>query len=180
MSETVPEQSPQAAGRSSPKEQFLRGYDREHAITMKVLRAYPSDQLDLRPHPRSKTARELAFIFVLERGLGKKVFNDEFAKGVPGGPMPEPPESWDAMLEALEGAHREFRQLVADAPDEKLLQNVKFLTAPKTLGDVSLIDFLWFLVSDQIHHRGQFSVYLRMAGGKVPSIYGPSGDEPWM
>jgi len=24
------------------------------------------------------------------------------------------------------------------------------------------------------------SVYLRMAGGKVPSIYGPSADEPWM
>ena len=29
---------------------------------------------------------------------------------------------------------------------------------------------------DQIHHRGQFSIYLRMAGGKVPSIYGPSAD----
>ena len=32
---------------------------------------------------------------------------------------------------------------------------------------------------DQIHHRGQLSVYLRMAGGSVPSIYGPSADEPW-
>jgi uncharacterized damage-inducible protein DinB len=44
---------------------------------------------------------------------------------------------------------------------------------------VPKIDFLWFLLCDQIHHRGQLSVYLRMAGGKVPSIYGPSGDEPW-
>jgi hypothetical protein len=25
----------------------------------------------------------------------------------------------------------------------------------------------------------QFSIYLRMADGKVPSIYGPSADEPW-
>lgn len=25
----------------------------------------------------------------------------------------------------------------------------------------------------------ELSVYLRMADGKVPSIYGPSGDEPW-
>ena len=33
---------------------------------------------------------------------------------------------------------------------------------------------------DDVHHRGQLSVYLRMAGGKVPSIYGPSHDEPWM
>ena len=30
---------------------------------------------------------------------------------------------------------------------------------------------------DEAHHRGQLTVYLRLAGGKVPSIYGPSGDE---
>jgi len=41
------------------------------------------------------------------------------------------------------------------------------------------MDFLWFLLMDMVHHRGQFSVYLRMADGKVPSIYGPSADEPW-
>jgi len=35
------------------------------------------------------------------------------------------------------------------------------------------------MLDDQIHHRGQLSVYVRMAGGKVPSIYGPSADEPW-
>ncbi len=34
-------------------------------------------------------------------------------------------------------------------------------------------------VMDSVHHRGQFSVYLRLVGAKVPSIYGPSGDEPW-
>jgi uncharacterized damage-inducible protein DinB len=28
-----------------------------------------------------------------------------------------------------------------------------------------------------IHHRGQLSAYLRPMGSKVPSIYGPSGDE---
>jgi hypothetical protein len=27
---------------------------------------------------------------------------------------------------------------------------------------------------------GQLSVYLRMSDGTMPSIYGPSGDEPWM
>jgi uncharacterized damage-inducible protein DinB len=47
------------------------------------------------------------------------------------------------------------------------------------MGDVRRQDFLWMMLNDMIHHRGQFSVYLRMAGGKVPSIYGPSKDEPW-
>ena len=27
-----------------------------------------------------------------------------------------------------------------------------------------------------IHHRGQLSSYIRPMGGKVPGIYGPSGD----
>jgi uncharacterized damage-inducible protein DinB len=29
------------------------------------------------------------------------------------------------------------------------------------------------MLLDSIHHRGQLSVYVRMTGGKVPSIYGP-------
>jgi len=32
---------------------------------------------------------------------------------------------------------------------------------------------------DHVHHRGQLSVYMRMLDAKVPSIYGPSADEPW-
>ena len=31
---------------------------------------------------------------------------------------------------------------------------------------------------DHIHHRGQISVYMRLAGAKLPSIYGPTADEP--
>ena len=53
-------------------------------------------------------------------------------------------------------------------------------TGPKTMGEIPRKEWIWFLLHDQIHHRGQFSVYLRMVDGKVPSIYGPSGDEPWM
>jgi uncharacterized damage-inducible protein DinB len=44
---------------------------------------------------------------------------------------------------------------------------------------VPVSDILWIMLMDSIHHRGQLSVYVRMAGGKVPSIYGPSADEPW-
>jgi uncharacterized damage-inducible protein DinB len=31
---------------------------------------------------------------------------------------------------------------------------------------------------DQVHDRGQLTIYLRQAVGKVPSIYGPSDDQP--
>jgi len=36
---------------------------------------------------------------------------------------------------------------------------------------------LWIALFDFIHHRGQLTTYIRPMGGKVPSIYGPSGDD---
>ena len=30
-----------------------------------------------------------------------------------------------------------------------------------------------------IHHRGQLTVYLRLVDVPVPSMYGPTADEPW-
>jgi uncharacterized damage-inducible protein DinB len=162
------------------KQHFLDAYDREHETTMRVLRNYPEDKLELRPHPKLKTARELAWNFVLERYLGAKVWTDEFAKTGPTGNAPKAPEQWSDFMTALEKAHVEFRDLIAAAPDSALTENVHFFKGPKTMGEISRLDWLWFLLGDQIHHRGQFSVYLRMAEGKVPAIYGPSGDEPWI
>lgn len=164
----------------TPKQQFLDAYEREHATTMKVLRAYPEDKLDLQPHPKCKTARDLAWIFVLERRLGTGLFNDAFAQGVPAGQKPPaPPESWQELLEALEKAHKDFADLVSSFSDEQMHEQVTFFTGPKQLGKFTRSEAAWFLLHDQIHHRGQFSIYLRMADAKVPSIYGPSGDEPW-
>lgn len=163
----------------SAKQQYLEAYDTEHATTMRVLRAFPKDKLDLRPHPKLKTARELAWVFVLERYLASRVYNDEIAKGVAGKP-PQAPQDWDELLAALEKAHQDERKLVESATDQDLEKNVHFFVAPKTMGDYTRLRFLWFLLHDQIHHRGQFSVYLRMADGKVPSIYGATADEPWV
>jgi uncharacterized damage-inducible protein DinB len=36
---------------------------------------------------------------------------------------------------------------------------------------------LWVLLIHQTHHRGQMTVLMRMAGLKVPGIYGPSKEE---
>ena len=168
---------------TSPRalQQFLDTYEREHRTTMRVLRAFPADQAEMRPHPTCKSARELAWIFVVERGLGRHVvIDDAFANGGPKGGMPEPPAKWEDILSALEKEHIAFAAEVRKLAPEQLASTVKFFVAPKTLGDVPRMEFLWFLLHDQIHHRGQFSVYLRMTGSKVPSIYGPSKDEPWM
>jgi uncharacterized damage-inducible protein DinB len=164
---------------TSGKEQFLGAYDREHEKTVRVLRAYPPEKIDLKPHPSLKTARELAWTFVLERALGTRVFHDEFAKGVPAGKPAEAPKTWDELLRALEMASKDYRELIRSASDEDMNGKVHFFVAPKTMGEFTRLEWVWFLLHDEIHHRGQFSLYLRMAGAKVPSIYGPTKDEPW-
>ena len=163
------------------KQQFLDTYEHEHEITRRVLAAYPADQLELRPHPKLKNARELAWVFAMERGLGTKIWKDVFANGMPkdAPPPPKAPEDWNEVLEGIEKAHREFHDLVAATSDEDFHGTVHFFTGPKKIGPMTRKDVAWFLLHDEIHHRGQLSVYLRMSDAKVPSIYGPSGDEQW-
>ncbi len=178
----TPTSSPAAGVMPSPRQQFLDAYEREHAITMRILRAYPPDKAELRPHPKLKTARELAYIFTQECGLGIAGLNDAFGKGASAasGPSSPPvPEKWEDVVSALEAAHVSYRKVFESFTDAQLLEPIKFYGAPKTLVDYSRLQFAWFLLSDQIHHRGQLSVYLRMADAKVPSIYGPTADEPW-
>lgn len=162
------------------KQSFLDANEKEHAITMKVLRAYPADRLDFSPGGGCRTARELAWVFVLERGLGEAVFHDRLGELTGSGETPAPPESWDDLLAALEAAHRRYADMVRATPAGEFSRKVRFFTGPGTMGEYGRMEWLWFLLHDEIHHRGQFSVYLRLAGGKVPSIYGPSSDEPWV
>jgi uncharacterized damage-inducible protein DinB len=162
----------------TPKRQFLDAYAEEHVRTMKVLHAFPPEKSELRPHPKLKSARELAWVFTIERGLGTAVLNDALAHGAPGA-MPPTPATWQEVLAAFEKAHHDFGKLVEGFDEHSLLHTVKFFEGPGKMGDWPRIRFLWFLLCDEIHHRGQFSIYLRLADAKVPSIYGPSADEPW-
>ena len=160
-------------------EQFLGPFEREVATTLKVLRAYPDDKLDLKPAEMSKTAQQLAWLFVAEMGMLKTAVTTGFDWSKPLGGGPKPPGTMAEIVAALDAGHKELARVLRETPEDQLPKTVRFFVAPKTMGDIPTFDFLWFLLHDHIHHRGQFSIYLRMAGGKVPSIYGPTADEPW-
>src|SRR5260370_38468362 len=68
---------------------------------------------------------------------------------------------------AVERSHHKVGEALKTAEDAKLEGSVRFFVAPKTLGDYPTMEFLWYLLFDHVHHRGQLSVYLRMVG-KVP------------
>lgn len=159
------------------KEAFLTAWEREAAVTLKVLRAFPPDQADFRPVPTTRSAKELAWAFVFDGIAGSQGIEGELKFPPPN--MPPVPDTWHALVGEVERACRVIADAVRKVGEPQLNTTVKFMTGPKQMSDVRRLDFLWFLLNDMIHHRGQFSVYLRMVGGKVPAIYGPSADERW-
>ena len=160
----------------NPKEQFADVYAREHVTTLKVLRAFPADRADYKPHERSNSALQLAWTFVVENNIALAALKGPLKLG---GAFPPPPATLGEVIAAYEASAKELMETLARTPDSRLSETIQFPTGPGKIGDYPVIDFLWFMFMDSIHHRGQLSVYVRCAGGKVPSIYGPSADEPW-
>jgi uncharacterized damage-inducible protein DinB len=158
------------------KDHFLQAFERECQTTLKVLKALPEDKSDFTPHPKLRSAKDLAWTFVAEQGLSDHAMagSMNFA-----GSMPPPPDKLSEVIRAFEKTSRETMDKVSKAGDDTLNRTIQFPAGPGRMADVRVQDVLWFCLNDQIHHRGQLSVYVRMTGGKVPSIYGPTADEPW-
>ncbi len=162
---------------ATEKDMFLQAFERESATTLKLLKAYPANKGEFKPHEKSRTAKELAWTFVTEQGMVDMALkgNIDFSQ-----PTPKAPPTYAEAVTAFEKACRETSTKVSKASEDDLNRPMKFPVGPGKLGDFRSADVMWMSLMDQIHHRGQFSVYLRMAGAKVPSIYGPTADEPWM
>jgi uncharacterized damage-inducible protein DinB len=92
-------------------------------------------------------------------------------------PPPPAPAGLAESIAAFEKAHHELGDRLAQVDDARWERKVKFLVNGKPVMEESMGEFFWMTLLDAIHHRGQLSVYIRPMGGKVPSIYGPSGDD---
>ncbi len=159
------------------RDMYLMNFEREYQTTLKCLKAYPAAKSELKPAEKSKSARELGFMLAMGQMVAGVVAT---TTEILAAPDVKAPATWAEVLGAFEHAHAD-----SVAKLEKLSEaefNAPFKVASGPGGQTTTMrraDALWFFATDQVHHRGQFSVYLRIAGGKVPSIYGPSADEPW-
>ncbi|HEY6191838.1 MAG TPA: DinB family protein [Bacteroidota bacterium] len=159
------------------KDQFIQAWEREFQTTLKVLKEYPADKLAMKPAEKSRTAKDLAWTFVTEEMAmigGTLKGNIDFQN------LPQAPATLQEIISSYEQTHTGMVEKIRQMPEAEFNNMIKFPTGPKQVGDMRKADVLWSSIMDSVHHRGQLSVYLRIAGGRVPSIYGPSADEPWM
>jgi uncharacterized damage-inducible protein DinB len=165
------------ATRPSEKEVYKTTFKQEMPITMKVLRAYPSEKGSYKPHAGNNTATQIAWTFVIENNIAMAALKGPLKFD---GGFPPAPAQFDEIISMYEKSSRQLLDAMTGISDDRLNEKIAFPSGPKQMGEIRVMDFLWMMLFDSIHHRGQLSVYIRPAGGKVPSIYGPSGDEPWM
>lgn len=166
------------ATKRGPKKHFLEAFAREYQRTLRLLQAFPPGKEDFKPHEKSNTARELTFTLARGAALMTKALTTGFDWSNPAAPPPAPASMAEAIA-AFESQYARLVETLSGIDEAKLDETVQFFVAPKTLGDFTKMDFLWMILFDHIHHRGQLSVYLRLLDAKVPSIYGPTADEPW-
>ena len=143
----------------------------ELPLFIEVLEALPEDELDYKPAERSPSAKEVAS--VMTRQL--KSCNEIIKDGKTEWKNSEPPE-WAELLENFEGWSRELIDNAAAMSDDDWNRKAEFYYQGKLMKNDPVRPFLWAMLFDEIHHRGQLMAYLRPMGGKVPAVYGPSAD----
>lgn len=152
------------------KDDLIRLYESETKTTAKVIRAVPVDKLEFKVHDKSMDNKA-----VIKMLGAEMVMAVSFLKGE------EPKEYSDLVpdFDSVEAGAVQYEAKVSE-----------FLEALKATSEDDLdqkfdmwgmnarrADFVFMLMLDMIHHRGQLSVYVRLSGGLVPSIYGPSADD---
>jgi len=161
---------------ATEKEMFIQTHEREVQTTLKLLRAFPPTRADFKPHEKSNSAMALAWTFAAEQKMASGAIDGD----LPFGKMGTPPSTFEDNIALFESGARSLAKRVADTPEDTLNRMMPFPSGPGTMGEMRRMDVIWQTLMDQVHHRGQLSVYLRLVGAKVPSIYGPTADEPWM
>ncbi|MDB5322273.1 MAG: DinB family protein [Phycisphaerales bacterium] len=157
---------------------MLAEFEHEARITRKFLERIPQDKLGWKPHEKSHTAGELALhIANVPGSVVRSAQVDE-------SPLPDfaalfkQPATVQDILSGHEKSIETVREILPTMDDARLMTNWSGMRDGKPVMTMPKVVFLRsIMLNHWIQHRGQLGVYLRLVGAKVPSSYGPSGDE---
>ena len=157
------------------REHYIQCLASEVPTFIKVMKAVPPDQASYKPHPRSTAAGDLVWLLAAELQDACELIDHGEVNYVPK-PAPGIADSvaaYEKNAEALKARLAKLDDAQWDSPARLKMDG-------KVLWETALGDMLFGFLFDAVHHRGQLSSYLRPMGAKVPSIYGPSADDPGM
>ena len=162
------------------RDALLPEFDHEMGTTRRLLERTPADKFDWKPHDKSMSLGQLAAHIAniphwMDAILQHTVFDIATA---PEDTRPRTPESVAWLLSDFDTKVKTARAGLTNTGDAEMFTPWTFkhdghevFTLPRVAAIRS------FVMNHSIHHRGQFSVYLRMNNVPLPSMYGPTADE---
>ncbi len=157
---------------------MLGEFEHESKITGKFLERIAQDKLGWKAHEKSHTAGELGLHIATVPGVVVQfALMDEI-------PIPDPaasfkqPATVQDILSSHENSAQMVREILPTLDNGRLMTNSSFMRDGKPVTTMPKVMILRLIMLNHwIQHRGQLGVYLRLMEAKVPSSYGPSGDE---
>jgi len=156
------------------REFFAESFKAEKPKFIRVLQAVPGDKASYRPHEKCGTAADIVWLIASEWADACEIID----KGKVAFAVRPAPANVKDSVAAFEKNAGEIEKRLGKLDDAAWDRNAQFLMDGKVAWEAPLGDMLFGFLFDAIHHRGQLSSYLRPMGAKVPSIYGPSADDP--
>jgi uncharacterized damage-inducible protein DinB len=161
----------------SMSETLLPEFDQEMATTRKLLERVPSDRGQWKPHPKSFALGHLAQLVARMPGWLTNItrHTELNLADAPGYSF----ETTDTLVAEFDKNVREAREALSSTNDADLRVPWSLKRGDQVLFTAPRGGVVRQTINHLIHHRGQLSVYLRLVDVQLPSIYGPTADEPW-
>ncbi len=157
---------------------LIREFKNEAQTTRKHFERLPNDKLDWRPHEKSFTAGGLASHIVECISYADSIFTRDEFDFDPATYKPYQAASTANLLKTFDDKAQSCKQVLEGVDEETVMQLWRLKMMGRLVFEKPRADvFRDFTLSHLIHHRGQFSVYLRLLNVPVPGSYGPSADE---
>ncbi len=157
----------------------LPEFDTEMATTRTMLESVPESRAAWTPHIRSRTMGELASHIAHLPRLGLITMeSDELDMAPVSGESVAPGfKSTAELVRTFDENVKRARAAIESATDSEMMEACTLRRSGRTVWTLPRAAVLRsFILSHMIHHRGQLSVYLRLADVRVPSVYGPTAD----
>jgi uncharacterized damage-inducible protein DinB len=159
---------------------LLPEFDQEMANTRVLLERTPETDTSWKPHPKSMELGRLAIhLATLPQWATMTLAETELDIHPPGEPAQTMPpfESTAAMLALFDEHTRTARAAIAATSDNDFMVSWTLKNAGVALFSMPRIAVLRsFVMNHFIHHRGQYTVYLRLRSVPLPELYGPTAD----
>jgi uncharacterized damage-inducible protein DinB len=161
-------------------EWFLAELASEAAKSRRVLEQVPAGKRDWKPHERSMDLGYLSeLVATIPSWIGMAVTLNEVDIAPKDGPhhKPAPLNTAAELVAALDKAVAQARDALQKTTDAHLETSWRLLAAGQLALEQPRHDVIRDAFLHSAHHRGQMTVYLRLLGSKVPSVYGPTADD---